>query len=49
MLIREMRKEELAFAVECTAVEGWVSEDRSTLEGFFLKDPTGCLVAEEKG
>ncbi len=47
--IREMRKEELAFAAECTAAEGWVSENRATLEGFFLKDPKGCLVAEEKG
>jgi GNAT superfamily N-acetyltransferase len=49
MLIREMRKEELAFAAECTAAEGWVSEDRTTLEGFFLKDPKGCLLVEDKG
>ena len=44
-----MRKEELAFAAECTAAEGWLSEDRTTLEGFFLKDPQGCLVAVDKG
>jgi GNAT superfamily N-acetyltransferase len=49
ILIREMRKEELTFAAECTAAEGWVSENRATLEGFFLKDPKGCLLAEEKG
>jgi len=49
VLIREMRKEELAFAAECTAAEGWVSEDKTTLEGFFLKDPKGCLLAEDKG
>jgi GNAT superfamily N-acetyltransferase len=49
ILIREMRKEELAFAAECTAAEGWLSENRATLDGFFLKDPKGCLLAEKKG
>lgn len=44
--IREMQKVDLAFAAECTAAEGWVSENLSTLEGFFLNDPHGCLVAE---
>jgi len=44
-----MLKEELAFAAECTAAEGWVSEDRTTLEGFFIKDPKGCLLAVDKG
>ena len=44
--IREMQKADLAFAAECTAAEGWVSEDLSTLEGFFLHDPHGCLIAE---
>jgi GNAT superfamily N-acetyltransferase len=44
--IREMQKADLAFAAECTAAEGWVSEDLSTLEGFFLHDRHGCLVAE---
>ncbi|MFZ2097751.1 MAG: GNAT family N-acetyltransferase [Anaerolineales bacterium] len=47
--IRQMRREDLVFAAECTAVEGWVSENWSTLEGFFLKDPQGCLLAEENG
>ena len=45
--IREMRYEDLTFAAECTAAEGWVSENRTTLEGFFEKDPKGCLLAEE--
>ena len=44
--IREMQKADLAFAAECTAAEDWVSEDLSTLEGFFLYDPHGCLIAE---
>jgi GNAT superfamily N-acetyltransferase len=45
--IREMHKEDLVFAAECTAQEGWVSENLATLEGFFLHDPQGCLLAEE--
>ena len=49
LLIREMRKEELAFAAECTAAEGWVSENHTTLEGFYLNDPKSCLLAEENG
>jgi ribosomal protein S18 acetylase RimI-like enzyme len=49
LLIREMRKEELAFAAECTAAEGWLSENLTTLEGFYLNDPIGCLLAELKG
>ena len=47
--IREMRVEDIDFAARCTAVEGWVSENRTTLEGFFLNDPEGCLLAEEAG
>jgi GNAT superfamily N-acetyltransferase len=42
-----MRKENLVFAAECTAAEGWVSENQTTLEGFYLNDPEGCLLAEE--
>lgn len=47
--IREMRTEDLAFAAECTAAEGWVSENRDMLDIFFLNDPQGCLLAEENG
>ncbi len=47
IVIREMRKEDLAFAAGCTEAEGWVSENYPTLEGFFLNDPGGCLLAEE--
>ncbi|HSB66946.1 MAG TPA: GNAT family N-acetyltransferase [Anaerolineales bacterium] len=49
MTIREMRSTDLAFAASCTAGEGWVSENKSTLEGFLIKDPHGCLLAEEHG
>jgi GNAT superfamily N-acetyltransferase len=49
IIIRVMNKDDLAFAAQCTADEGWVSENLTTLEGFFLKDPTGCLLAEENG
>ena len=47
--IRQMRKEDLTFAAECTKAEGWVSENRDMLDSFFLNDPEGCLVAEEDG
>lgn len=49
LLIREMHQEELLFAAECTAAEGWISEDLFTLEGFFLFDPHGCFIAELDG
>jgi ribosomal protein S18 acetylase RimI-like enzyme len=49
LTIRAMQKGDLAFASECTAAEGWVSENAITLEGFFLHDPGGCLLAEENG
>ena len=44
--IREMQNQDLAFAATSTAAEGWVSEDLSTLEGFFLYNPKGCLIAK---
>ncbi|OGN93650.1 MAG: hypothetical protein A2Y88_15260 [Chloroflexi bacterium RBG_13_48_10] len=49
IIIRGMNKDDLAFAAECTAAEGWVSENLATLEGFYLSDPKGCLLAEESG
>jgi len=49
VLIREMKEADLAFAAKCTAAEGWVAENLTTLEGFFLHDPKGCFVAEENG
>jgi GNAT superfamily N-acetyltransferase len=49
LLIRAMRAEDLDFAVQCTATEGWQSENRTSLEGFFLYDPKGCFIAEELG
>jgi predicted N-acetyltransferase YhbS len=47
--IRAMKEADLTFAAEYTAAEGWVSENRTSLEGFFLHDPKGCLIAEDKG
>jgi len=44
--IRQMRKDDLAYAAECTSAEGWVSEGLTTLEGFYLRDPHGCCLAE---
>ena len=47
--IRAMCPEDLTFAAQCTAGEGWVSENAATLEGFYLYDPAGCLLAEWAG
>ena len=49
LIIRSMLAEDLAFASERTAAEGWVSENRATLDGFFFHEPEGCLVAELDG
>jgi GNAT superfamily N-acetyltransferase len=47
LTIRGMKADELAFAADCTAAEGWVSENQATLEGFYRYNPAGCLIAEE--
>ena len=47
--IRGMAEADLDFAAECTAAEGWMSENRTSLEGFYLHDPQGCLIAEDNG
>jgi ribosomal protein S18 acetylase RimI-like enzyme len=44
-----MQRVDLDFATECTQGEEWVSEDAAALEGFFLNDPAGCLIAELSG
>jgi len=49
LIIRSMQPGDLAFATELTAGEGWVSENRLTLDGFYMHDPHGCLLAEEAG
>jgi GNAT superfamily N-acetyltransferase len=49
LIICSMTARDLTFAAKCTAVEGWVSEDCTTLQGFFSHDPDGCLVAELDG
>jgi ribosomal protein S18 acetylase RimI-like enzyme len=45
LLIRGMTPGDLVFAARCTLEEGWLSEDLTTLEGFFLNDPHGCFIA----
>jgi GNAT superfamily N-acetyltransferase len=49
IIIRGMHKDDLQFAAQCTSAEGWVSEDQKTLEGFYINDAQGCLLAEENG
>ena len=48
-VIRIMQPGDLAFAAACTQAEGWASEDFTTLQGFHLVDPGGCLLAEVDG
>jgi GNAT superfamily N-acetyltransferase len=47
LFIREMLEKDLDFAAACTAAEGWQSENRVTLEGFYIHNAKGCFVAEE--
>ncbi len=49
VVVRTMQAGDLEFAAQCTASEGWVSEDRPTLEGFFMHDPEACFIAEDHG
>jgi hypothetical protein len=38
MIIRGINKDDLRVAAQCTSAEGWMSEDQTTLEGFFIND-----------
>jgi ribosomal protein S18 acetylase RimI-like enzyme len=49
LIIRPMQAADLAFAAQCTANEGWVSETLASFEAFYLHDPNGCLLAEYSG
>lgn len=49
MIVRPFRPDDLAFAAECAAGEGWTTETLEVFEAFFAHDPAGCLVAEEAG
>jgi ribosomal protein S18 acetylase RimI-like enzyme len=40
---------DLDFAAACTAAEGWINETRQSFDGFYARDPAGCLVAEVAG
>lgn len=44
-----MREDDLDFAADCTAAEGWQTETREEFEAYILHDPEGCLVAEYEG
>jgi ribosomal protein S18 acetylase RimI-like enzyme len=48
-IIRPMQLADLEFAAARTHAEGWASQDHTTLLGFFLADPLGCLLAELHG
>lgn len=44
--IRNMKVDDLDFASECTAIEGWASETREELDHFLGYDAEGCFIAE---
>jgi len=44
--IRTMRSDDLDFAAQCTAGEGWSTETRQEFEGFLAYDTQGCFIAE---
>jgi len=44
-----MQAGDLAFAASLTLGEQWHSETLEEFEGFFSRDPAGCLVAEQGG
>lgn len=48
-IIQTMGPEDLAFAVECTSTEGWVSENLALFEDFYNHDPQGCFIARKAG
>ena len=39
LTIRPMAWSDLPFAAACTQAEGWLSEDLTTLQGFWLANP----------
>lgn len=47
--IRSMNREDLDFAAQCTAAEGWVSEGYAGFLGFYAHHSPGCLLAEISG
>jgi ribosomal protein S18 acetylase RimI-like enzyme len=49
LTMRAMQAADLDFAASLTAAEGWGSETKTELEGFFAFDPGGCLLAEQDG
>jgi ribosomal protein S18 acetylase RimI-like enzyme len=47
--IQAMKPEDLAFAAQCTANEGWASENYAVFEDFYRHDPQGCFIARAAG
>lgn len=47
LTIRPMAEDDLDFAAQCTAAEGWLTETREEFEVFLRYDRQGCLVAEQ--
>lgn len=49
MIIRRMRTSDVAFAYECTRLEGWLSETKEVFKSAIAYNADGCFVAEHDG
>lgn len=49
IVLRPMLPSDLPFAASLTLGEGWHSETLEEFEGFFARDPGGCLIAQRAG
>jgi len=47
MIVCQMQPEELVFAARCTEMEGWSSETRQEIEGYYWHDPNGSFIARD--
>jgi len=49
VFIREMKPEDVDFAVGLIHAAGWAGESREAFEAFLAHDPAGCFIAEANG
>ncbi len=49
MQIRQMTKDDLDFAAECTSGAGWNTETRIELSAIYHYNPSGCFIGDEDG
>jgi len=47
MIVSQMQPTDLDFAARCTQTEGWSSETRQEIEGYYWHDPNGSFIARD--